>query len=108
MQSPMRTRIESRVTICLDGFRAPEDESTRFRSGALSGRPCLARSTTRSTFYLALPGLTLTAGFPDLRWLTRTTLAFWPPPAYGSGGLAMAVLADAAPCGPVTGRTCKR
>jgi hypothetical protein len=29
-------------------------------------------------------------------------------PGYGSGGLAMAVLADAAPCGPVPGRTSKR
>jgi hypothetical protein len=36
------------------------------------------------------------------------TLAFRPSPDYGSGGLAMAVLADAAPCGPVPGRTCKR
>jgi hypothetical protein len=59
-------------------------------------------------FCLVLPGLTLTAGFPDLRCLTRTTLAFRPPPDYGSGGLAMAVLADAAPCGSVPGRTCKR
>jgi hypothetical protein len=30
----------------------------------------------------------------------RTTLAFQPPPDYGSGGLAMVVLADAAPCVP--------
>jgi hypothetical protein len=29
-------------------------------------------------------------------------------PGYGSGGLAMAVLADAAPCAPVPGRTYKR
>jgi hypothetical protein len=32
-------------------------ESTRFRSGALSGRACLARSTMRSMFCLALAGL---------------------------------------------------
>jgi hypothetical protein len=37
-------------------------------------------------FYLVLPGLTLTVGFPELRCLTRTTLDFRPPPDYGSGG----------------------
>jgi hypothetical protein len=42
--------------------------------------------TTRSTFCLALPVPTLTAGLPDLRCLTRTTLAFRQPPGYGSGG----------------------
>ena len=36
-------------------------QSTRFRSGALSCSACSARSTTRSTFYLALPAPTLTA-----------------------------------------------
>jgi hypothetical protein len=36
--------------------------------------PCSARSTTRSTFYLALPAPTLTVGFPELRCLSRTTL----------------------------------
>jgi hypothetical protein len=60
-------------------------KSTRFRSGALSCIACPARSTTRSTFYLVLPAPTLTAGFPELRWLYRTTLAFRPPPDYGSG-----------------------
>jgi hypothetical protein len=33
-----------------------------------------------------LPALTLTADFPELRRLARTTLAFRPPPDYGSGG----------------------
>jgi hypothetical protein len=33
----------------------------------------------RSTFCLALPARTLTAGFPNLRCLARTTLAFRPP-----------------------------
>jgi hypothetical protein len=70
-----------------DGCR--EDQvmkSTRFRSGALSLWTCSARSTTRSMFYLVLPAPTLTAGFPDLRCLARTTLGFRPPPDYGSGG----------------------
>src|SRR5215213_6477006 len=37
-------------------------------------------------FYLALPAPTLTAGFPELRCLSRRMLAFWPPSDYGSGG----------------------
>jgi hypothetical protein len=61
-------------------------ESTRSKSGALSLRACSARSTTRSMFCLDLPGLTLTAGFPELRCLSRMTLGFRPPPGYGSGG----------------------
>src|SRR5215217_5288628 len=40
----------------------------------------------RSMFYLALPGLTLTTGFPELCCLYRMTLGFRPPPDYGSGG----------------------
>jgi hypothetical protein len=40
--------------------RAWEAESTRFRSGAFSFPACSARSTTRSMFYLVLPGPTLT------------------------------------------------
>jgi hypothetical protein len=47
-----------------------------------------ARSTTRSMFYLVLPAPTLTAGFPELRCLSRMTLAFRPPPDYGSGDRA--------------------
>ena len=37
-------------------------------------------------FCLVLPALTLTTGFAELRWLSRMTLAFRPPPDYGSGG----------------------
>jgi len=59
-------------------------------------------------FCLVLPAPTLTGGFPELRCLSRTTLGFRPSPDYRSGGRAMAVLADAAPCGPVPSRTCKR
>jgi hypothetical protein len=58
--------------------KAQPDESTRFRSGALSLSAWLARSTTPSMFCLALPALTLTIGFPNLRFLYRTTLAFRP------------------------------
>jgi hypothetical protein len=36
-------------------------------------------------FCLVLPGLTLTVSFPGLRCLSRMTLAFRPPPDYGSG-----------------------
>jgi hypothetical protein len=71
----------------------PAWQSTRFRSGALSFPAWSARSTTRSTFYLALPGLTLTTGFPELRCLSRTTLGFRPPPDYGSGGWGFESLA---------------
>jgi hypothetical protein len=62
-----------------------EPESTRSKSGALSFPACSARSTTRSTFCLALPAPTLTVGFPELRCFSRTALAFRPPPDYGSG-----------------------
>src|SRR5215216_6289017 len=44
-------------------------------------------------FYLALPGPTLTAGFPELRCLYRMTLAFRPPPDYASGGWGFESLA---------------
>jgi hypothetical protein len=37
-------------------------------------------------FCLVLPASTLTAGFPELRCLYGMTLAFRPPPDYGSGG----------------------
>jgi hypothetical protein len=84
-----------------------EPESTRSKSGALSFPACSARSTTRSTFYLALPALTLTVGFPELRCLSRTTLAFRPPPDYGSGGQP-GVVAGAAHWGPVpVGHRCR-
>jgi hypothetical protein len=86
----------------------PARQSTKPESGAPSPIACSARSTMRSTFYLVLPVVTLTASFPELRCLSKMTLGFRPPPDYGSGGLAMAVLADAAPCAPVPGRTCKR
>jgi hypothetical protein len=36
---------------------------------------CCARSTTRSTFCLVLSGLSLRSGFPELRCLTKMTLA---------------------------------
>jgi hypothetical protein len=57
----------------------------------------------------------LTASFPGLRCLSRTTLAFRPPPDYGSGGQP-GVLAGAAHWGPVPvghgyrggGRSCCR
>src|SRR5918993_921874 len=65
--------------------RLPGWQSTRFRSGAFSFPAWSARSTTRSTFYLALPGPTLTKDLPNLRCLNRTTPAFRPPPDYGSG-----------------------
>jgi hypothetical protein len=70
-----------------------DQESTRLRSGALGCSACSARSTTRSMFCLVLPGLTLTAGFPELRQLSRTTLGFRPPPDYGSGGWGFESLA---------------
>jgi hypothetical protein len=70
-------------------------ESTRLRSSALASGACSTRSTTRSTFYLVLPVLTLTAGFPNLRCLTRTTLGFQPPPDYGSGAWGFEPLAAA-------------
>jgi hypothetical protein len=66
--------------------RAVGPQSTRSKSGAHSRRACSVRSTTRSTFYLVLPARTLTAGFPNLRRLTRTTLGFRPSPDYGFGG----------------------
>jgi hypothetical protein len=62
----------------------PAAESTRSKSGALSLRACSARSTTRSTFSLALPERWTPS---NLLYLSRTTLAFRPPPGYGSGGL---------------------
>jgi hypothetical protein len=43
--------------------------------------------------YLVLPAPTLTAGFPGLRCLSRMTLAFRPPPDYGSGGWGFESLA---------------
>jgi hypothetical protein len=44
----------------------------------------LCSSTTRSTFCLVLPARTLTIDPPHQRYLSRTTLAFRPPPDYGS------------------------
>src|SRR5215218_10502412 len=49
-------------------------------------------------FYLVLPAPTLTAGFPNLRCLYRTTLAFRPPPDYGSGGWGFESLAARQKC----------
>jgi hypothetical protein len=51
------------------------------------------RGQCSTLFYLVLPGPTLTAGFPNLRCLYRTTLAFQPPPDYGSGGWGFESLA---------------
>ena len=56
---------------------SPAPQSIRSRSGALGDRACLPWSTTRSTFCLALPAPTLTAGLltcaalPARRWLSR-------------------------------------
>src|SRR5215204_3977111 len=44
-------------------------------------------------FYLVLPVPTLTADLPNLRCLYKTTLAFRPPPDYGSGGWGFESLA---------------
>ena len=71
------------------GWRGPPDRE----AGAFSVTACFVRSTTRSMFYLALPGLTLTTGFPELRCLYRTTLALRPPSDYGSGGWGFESLA---------------
>ncbi len=83
----------------------PEPASTRPRSGALSNRACLARSTTRSTF---LPCSTCTYLSGRLPWPAlayQDDASFPAAPDDGSGGQAMAVLADAAPSGPVPGPT---
>jgi hypothetical protein len=61
--------------------RAPD-----FRLALSAQSACSAWPTTRSTFYLVLPAPTLTVGLPELGCLSRTTLAFRPPPDYGSGG----------------------
>ena len=57
---PHRVRRMGRTTVQIIAARPGQCESTRLRSGALGFRACSARSTTRSTFYLVLPGLTLT------------------------------------------------
>jgi len=49
---------------------ARDQQSTRSKSGAPTLSACSAWSTTRSTFCLVLPALTLTTGFAELRWLS--------------------------------------
>src|SRR5215211_2561440 len=49
-------------------------------------------------FYLVLPAPTLTADLPNLRCLYKTTLAFQPPPDYGSGGWGFESLAARQTC----------
>jgi hypothetical protein len=75
----------------------PAAESTRSKSGALSLRACSARSTTRSTFSLALPERWTPS---NLLYLSRTTLAFRPPPGYGSGGWGFGSQPGPAPAPP--------